>query len=269
MEDFELLTLILSALEWQQKNGTIQMITDDEGADFFIRNGLEDLWTLPIDTTLNAVGNDIDPFLFWAAGKLRALDSVDCPCVMLDTDLIIWSDLEHVLASETVVACHTESLSWSVYPDPSVFNLCDGYEFPQAWDFSLDPVNTAFLYIADDLLKDYYIQSAYEFMLSLEPTQLNPAQSMCFAEQRILPMCAGARGYRVATLLDIEQAYQQNLVTHVWGYKQYLNGSEDARRSFCVDCVTRILADFPDAATLVEHNPMFTGYLKDAAAETS
>ena len=33
--DFELLTTILSALTWQQKNGSIRMITDRVGARYY------------------------------------------------------------------------------------------------------------------------------------------------------------------------------------------------------------------------------------------
>ena len=34
IEDFEILTTIISALKWREKNGAIRMITDEVGAEY-------------------------------------------------------------------------------------------------------------------------------------------------------------------------------------------------------------------------------------------
>ncbi|MDO5566424.1 MAG: hypothetical protein Q4G59_07180, partial [Planctomycetia bacterium] len=91
IEDFELLTTILSALKWQEVNGDIEMITDKVGAAYYKKLGIEKIWNLGIDDSLESKMNKpIDPNTFWAAGKLYALQKQSGPCVMLDTDFIIW-----------------------------------------------------------------------------------------------------------------------------------------------------------------------------------
>ena len=251
--DYELLTLMLSALKWKQLNGPIKMITDSAGAAFFIENGFEDLWSEPIDTSLDGLDDYIDPFLFWAAGKLYALGRISCPCVMLDTDMIIWQDIND-LFQQDVVAAHAESLSGDVYPETDVFQMRQGYIFPQEWNFSVDPVNTAFLYMRDPDLKDYYVKSAFMFMGALERADVNPAVSMCFAEQRILPMCVAAQSRHIAYLLNVQNLYQQQIVTHLWGYKSVLSKSQTERDSFCRKCIKRILLEYPEWERVLANN---------------
>ena len=251
--DYELLVLMLSALKWKQLNGPIKMITDSAGAAFFVENGLENLWSEPMDTSLDGLDGSIDPFLFWAAGKLYALERVSCPCVMLDTDMIIWKDINDLLQQDTVAA-HAESLSGAVYPDTDVFQMRQGYIFPREWDFSVDPVNTAFLYIRDPDLKDYYVKSAFAFMGALERADVNPVISMCFAEQRILPMCVAARSGHMAYLLNAQNMYQQQLVTHLWGYKRVLSKSQAERDLFCAKCIKRILLEYPEWEPVLARN---------------
>jgi hypothetical protein len=75
---------------------------------------------------------------------------------------------------------------------------------------------------------------------------------MVFAEQRLLAMCAAARGIVIKALLDIENAEMQNSFTHIWGYKGELSGNQEKRRELCVDCIERIISDFPDEAAVLE-----------------
>lgn len=260
MPDYELLVLMLSALKWKQLNGMIKMITDSAGAAFFTQNGLENLWSEPIDTSLDSIGNGIDPFLFWAAGKLYALNQVPCPCVMLDTDMIIWQDIGG-LFQQDVIAAHIESLSSPVYPQPDVFQIRSGYTFPQEWDFSIEPANTAFLYMPESALRDCYVKAAFKFMDAVEKADVDPAISMCFAEQRILPMCVAAQNGRIAFLLDGREMHHQQLVTHLWGYKKVLSESSVERDRFCVKCIKRILLEFPESEIVFSKNARFHRYL--------
>ena len=45
VEDFEILTTILSALKWREKNGNIKMVTDSVGAEYYKKTGLDVIWT--------------------------------------------------------------------------------------------------------------------------------------------------------------------------------------------------------------------------------
>ena len=91
IEDFEILTTILSALKWREKNGSIKMVTDAVGREFYIRNGMEDLWDGSIECVLDSIKEN--PQVFWAAGKLHALSREAAPVAVIDTDFIVWEEI--------------------------------------------------------------------------------------------------------------------------------------------------------------------------------
>ncbi len=260
MPDFELLVLMLSALKWQEKNGSIRMITDKAGYEFFCEKGLKHLWSEPIDDSLEEINQKLKPMSFWAGGKLYALEKTEAPCAMLDTDLIFWESIEEYLDSD-IVAAHEEELNDEVYPDAKKFTFHTEYHYPEEWDFQLRAANTAFLYIKDSSFKSYYVNSAMEFMQALDGENVSPIVSMCFAEQRILPMCAKKEKKQLRYLFGQDQIENQNLATHLWGYKNALLNSWEERTEFCVLCIQRLLRDFPEWKTVIEKNPQLQKYL--------
>lgn len=261
MPDYELLTMMLSALKWRQLCGPITMVTDSAGAAFFARAGLAELWSEPPDTLLDGIDAELDPLRFWAAGKLHALRSTSAPCVMLDTDMVIWENICPWLADD-LVAAHREPLHPAVYPDPRmVFKIAQDYVYPSEWDFTVPAANTAFLYMPDDAFKTYYVDSAFAFMRALRNLDVDPTVSMCFAEQRVLPMCAAARGVTLHTLLDLFALDDQRFVTHLWGHKGELAASPESRVRYCLGCVLRILSDFPEWEGALAENPQTRHYL--------
>lgn len=262
MPDYELLTMMLSALKWRELNGPIRMVTDSAGALFFERSGLAGLWSEPVSTALDGIDGATDPFRFWAAGKLHALRGTDAPCVMLDTDMIVWANLRPYL-TDAAVAAHREPLDPGVYPDPAAaFVLAPDYAFPPAWDFTLPAANTAFLYLPAGPLKNDYVDAAFAFMRALRNDAIDPTVSMCFAEQRILPMCAAARGVALRTLLDVDALNEQDFITHLWGHKNELAASPERRVAYCLRCVLRILRDFPAWERVLAANAQTAPYLE-------
>ena len=260
--DYELLTMMLSALKWRQKNGSIRMVTDSAGATFFARAGLDGLWDDGIDVSLDGLDASLDARAFWAAGKLEALRRLEAPCVMLDTDLILWEDIGARCAGGVTVA-HREELLPEVYPDPrTAFSLDPGYSFPPEWDFSLPAANTAFLYLPDDALRRRYVGEAFRFMAALRDRGVDPTIAMCFAEQRILPMCAAAGGFSVHPLLREHALDDQTFATHLWGCKRTLSESPERRVEYCLTCAARLLRDFPDWAPMLAKNSQTRPYVE-------
>lgn len=246
-EDFEILVTMLSALMWRRTNGGIRMVTDKAGAQCYQKLGMEPLWDLGVSDALEGMqAEGIDPFLFWAAGKLFALRMQQTPCVMLDTDFIVWTPLSQFVAQLPLAAIHREALYPDVYPDKDFFDMDEGYAFDEAFDWKALACNTALCYFGDEGLKDAYISEAVRFMKHLRACPDRVA-SMVFAEQRLLAMCAKRRGVPIASIMDLAHADPRNqrLFTHVWGYKDDIREREECRRAFCVRCVCRILRDFP------------------------
>jgi len=258
-----LLTTILSALEWRKHNGSIKMITDSIGAEYYRRLGIAHIWDLGITASLDELdGEALFPLSFWAAGKIFALARQSVPCVMIDTDFIVWKSLAACVNGVTLAAAHREDISAEIYPEKTFFNMDKNYRFPAEWDWFVLPCNTALLYIADEQFKEYYTSESIRFMRNLRETK-NITAEMVFAEQRILAMCAAARGIQIETLLDINNLDTQNAFTHVWGLKNELRANKEKQRKFCLDCVERIISDFPEEKAVLDNIESLRSYMEE------
>lgn len=248
IEDFEILTTILSALKWREKNGNIRMVTDEIGAEYYKKIGIESIWNLGIDVTLdNIVHEEINPNSFWAAGKIYSLKYQEAPTVMIDTDFIVWNSVKDLLKDKKVCTIHKEDIFNDVYPKKEYFKLRNGYEFDKAWDWKERPSNTAFAYISDENFKNYYVDSAIEFMKNAISGE-DKLRNMVFAEQRLISMCARKMGIVVEEISDLDTLFNkgQTDFTHVWGFKREIKKDFFTRSEFCIRCIRRIIKDYPE-----------------------
>ena len=261
MTDFDLLTTVLSALVWRRENGSIRMITDDTGAQYYRSLGLTDLWDGGIFTYLNDIPSAIDPCTFWAAGKLYALAATPAPCVMLDTDFIVWHSLsEHWHRPLAVI--HREALNPAIYPAPSAFVLAPSYHFPTNWNWHEPACNTALTYFGNDTLRKTYVEQAMDFMQAARGR--DGLIYMVFAEQRLLAMCAQACGVPIhafSTEQDLFQGNQRDF-THIWGFKQAMQEQPVLHELFCQKCAARIRKDFPIYANICQTIPQLQPYFQ-------
>lgn len=254
VEDFELLTTILSALKWREKNGSIKMVTDDYGKEFYEKIGISHIWDGGIETSLNNVPQSINPSVFWAAGKLFALKSQTAPVTMIDTDFIVW---EEILFDNlpAVTAIHFEDLYDDVYPDIGYFNMKTDYRFDPDWDWRLRAANTAFCVFKDSALLKYYTAEAIRFMENTSDEADDTLKYMVFAEQRLLPMCAQKMGVYCTAFSNLERLFThgEDYFTHTWGMKQQMRDIPELRYDFCKRCVNRIIHDFPDMESVLRN----------------
>lgn len=246
IEDFEILTTILSALKWQENNGDIKMITDSIGKKYYEFLGINDLWNLGIDTSLDNIDKRIDPKIFWAAGKLFALKNTKSPIVMMDTDFIVWKPLNYMIKNKELCIVHREGISPEVYPNKDYFTFNNNYTFNPKWDWNEEPCNTCFTYINNDIFKEYYINSAIDFM-SNRCKDNDQIKNMVFAEQRLISMCAKEKNIKISSLTTLMELAkkEQSYFTHTWGFKEVMRRDYEIRYNFCVKCIQRILKDFP------------------------
>lgn len=261
IDDFELLTTILSALKWREHNGAIQMITDSKGADYYHRLGLDKLWdTLLVD--LDSIDSHLNADVFWAAGKVFALRQQSCPCVILDTDFIVWRPILFDNIHTPAAVIHREELYPDVYPGPEAFRMKPEYSFDPHWDWTQRPCNTAFSYFNDQELLDYYTAESVHFMESaLEPD--NFLTYMVFAEQRLLSMCAQRAGKELMEFSTLERLFQhgEDYFTHTWGFKAQMRQDGRLREAFCRKAARRICTDFPQMCSILQKNPVLAQYL--------
>ncbi len=243
MNDYELLMLMLSSAVYERTNGNTKLYADEAAYDFICNCGLEDLFSDGIKMLPEPEG--IDPGMFWAAGKLTALKAEKMPSVMIDTDLIIWRDISYELSHSEIAVIHDEDLNPSIYPDPYLFSMKEGYSYPEGMDTGIRPVNTALLYIEDEAFKERYVSEALEFMRMCKKCD-DRLNRMVFAEQRMLSICAAIEGKRIYTFCDDPgKLREQKIFTHFWGHKNLYRFNAGERNAGCMRMMQRLKNEYP------------------------
>ncbi len=252
IEDADLLTTIISALKWRQFNGSVKLYTDKVGEAYYESMGITGIWDRGINTSvLEEFGHNMNPYVFWAAGKLAALGNEQAPCTMLDTDLIVWGSISESIKNDITVFHREELIDW-VYVPRHYLNTADGYEFDESWHWDVPACNTAFACFMDNDFKNYYAGEAIRFMEgnclhNTDPDAIRVSH-MVFAEQRLLAMCAQKAERSIGTLLPNDPACwdNQQLFTHLWGHKEELRNDAAKRETFCSKCIEIIVNEFPE-----------------------
>ncbi len=245
-EDFDLYCAALSALSWRKLNGKITLCCDNPYAEFYEKSGLTDIW----DEIRVNVADDlegIDPVMFWAGGKLLALRDMNAPCVMIDTDFIVWKKLSF---GREIIAAHREDIT-DTYP-PISFFAAKNHILP-CFSETVLPLNTAFLYVPDNDFRNFYTSQAISFMKSAESCG-DSLRYMVFAEQRLVAMCADYTDTPVKTLLDKDSLhFPQSDFTHLWGAKQAMRDNPALRTELVGKCRDRIKRDFPEYSYIADN----------------
>jgi hypothetical protein len=258
-EDFEVLTTVLSALEWRRHNGMVRLYTDAAGREFYDRLGLLDLWDGGVDTEhLERASPTINCGVFWSFGKLVALRHEDAPCCVLDTDLVVWDSIGRLVTAE-VMSLHEEPLGFAAYVGRDKLIASPGFDW-NGLDWSVAPCSAALLYFAEDAFKNDYADRALSFMegnpILAEPGGALPAHPI-FVEQRLLPMYARASGVRIGSFLrdysgaELRSGQRNTVFTHLWNAKTLLHNNPKKRRELCARYARRIRRDYPETAKVL------------------
>lgn len=271
-EDFEVLTTVLSALEWRRHNGTIRLYTDPVGRDFYDRLGLLGLWDGGIDAeVLDTASGTINCDVFWSFGKIVALRQETAPCCVMDTDLIVWEDIRRLVDAE-VMSLHEESLAFPAYVGRDRLTAPPGFDW-SGLDWSVTPYSAALLLFTEDAFKDSYADRALSFMagnpVRSEPEGALPAHPV-FAEQRLLPMCAKASGVRIGSFLrdctgaELRSGRKNTAFTHLWNAKTLLHHDPEKRRELCARYAHRIRRDHPEFAEVLAESELLREHFRTA-----
>lgn len=239
-EDFELLTMILSAMKWRENNGRIKLVADETAIGYYKKLGLDMIWD---ELEVLHVDDDINPKMFWAGGKIYALAQQKTPIAIMDTDFIVWKKLDFETMGDCT-AIHYEELNDCIYPNVEYFKLKKAINLK--FDENVLPCNTAFTVLKNEKFVKYYADKAKEFMLNSSDCE-DYLRYMVFAEQRLFSMCAKKLGMNLTVFSDLKELFADNKVfTHIWGMKHRMQNDFELRRFFCKKCVERIKNDYPD-----------------------
>jgi len=269
--DYTILTMILSALQWKAINGGhLSFYGDQQTVTYLERLHLAELWDQCNGTILDQKidRNHYNVSVFYTIGKFIALLQESCPCAMLDTDLIIWKDISSFLKEKEVAFTHWEDTKANTiwYCSKEKLPIPQGYQFHPKWDFKRRAANTSFMYFNQPKLRDYYAECAMRYMWNNPCTEKAIGNAgILFAEQRLFTMCIDERGNwkKTAPLLDITwnakkgkfqisknlpdgweffQPDNHNIATHTWIAKAQIDKNETYRTYFCCRLIEKICA---------------------------
>lgn len=245
LDDFELFTLLLSALEWRRHNGAIKLVTDRRGAAYVYEHGLSPAWD-SIDIRLDEMTSlGINENVFWAGAKIFALSQQTAPCVMIDLDFILWKTMDFAVYGKDLAVIHREDILPTVYPSEGYFRFHDGWHLPDWLDWSAYPCNGAFVYFGALEFLDCYTSFALAFMQKAD-TEDDCLSYMVFAEQRWMAMCAAHLSIPIHAISSLDELFdgRQKYFTHIWGDKQRLRENAQDAADFCRMCAGRLKHDF-------------------------
>ena len=263
LADFELFTMVISALEWRSLAGFIKLSTDCVGAEYLYKQGLINVWD-SVEVTLDEIKSlDIDENVFWAGAKIFALSQQESPCVMLDLDFILWKSIDFERFGMSLAVIHREDIYQPVYPPKEFFCFHHGWQLPNWLDWSARPCNGALVYFGSKRYLREYTRFALEFM-QMAKAEDDRLSYMVFAEQRWMAMCAEHLNIPIQELSTIEGLFcgKQKYFTHVWGYKQRLRDYPKEADDFCRKCARRIVHDFPDFSEKLMQQEWASRYFK-------
>lgn len=262
LHDFEMFTMILSALEWRRHNGAIKLITDRIGAAYIHECGLSDAWD-EIEVILDEMDDlGIDENVFWAGAKIFALSRQTTPCVMMDLDFILWQPMDFAHYGSDLAVIHREEIYPSIYPSKNFFKFRDGWRLPDWLDWSVRPCNGAFVYFGSQRFIQDYTSFALTFMQRADARD-DRLSYMVFAEQRWMAMCAAYLSVPIHALSSLKGLFdgRQKYFTHIWGSKQRLRDHPQEATDFCRTCAGRLRHDFPDFTEQLAHHARVSQYL--------
>jgi hypothetical protein len=269
MEDFEILVTVLSALEWRRHNGSIKLYTDVVGAEYLERLGLSSIWDDGIDTgTLEDSKLDTSFTVFWAYARTVALEVEQAPCVLLDTDLVVWRDISSLI-SAPFMALHREHFEGWSYVAKEKLNTPPGYVWDD-WDWSVTPTNAALMYFGRDDFRTYCAEEGLKYLHGNHVEDEDTTQSHAvFVEQRLYPMCASKLGVGTGYFLWnyegrlLADGNANDAFTHLWVYKQTLMRNVQERQRICRRMTRRILRDFPALSATLAAIPSIAPYVQE------
>lgn len=190
--DFNLLTMIVSSLKMRSYGHRTKLYCDSYTVHKMEELHLSDVWNILDGESLD---QQIDSAIyntssFFNIGKFFILDMESAPCMLMDTDLILWEN-PHEFLDQAALFTHWEAVwpytEW--YCQKESLHLPDGYSLKKTWDFRLPAANTSIMYFKYDRLKNYYCREALKFLRHNFFTSKFINSELLFVEQRLFLMC--------------------------------------------------------------------------------
>jgi hypothetical protein len=168
------------------------------------------------DTLLDEEVADIDRKVFWAIGKIRAQKHIKGPTLTLDLDFRLFNDISKFgVFDGDVSALWVEQINRLSY-----FNPAEALEFTDLnWEYPWTDraLNVSFLYLKNEKFKNYYCETAMEYMrksygkFPIPNTKEERNKPILFAEQYMLYQLVKKEQQETYLLIDDYSPMIRNL----------------------------------------------------------
>lgn len=229
MLQFEVLTMILSCLNWRKYYGPIKLYCDDDFYEYIDGLGIKHIWD-EIDTdTLKNLPEDVDYDSFWAYAKIYVNSLQTEPFANLDIDLYV--DGYHKPSDDLdILFCNMEVCDDGKNYPP--YHQIEGYSDRLLFkDFKKYAANVALLVVNNLDFYREYVNVVNHFVIGNHMGRLKDSMGsslITFIEQRLLYAMIVEYGMTYNYQIDgtyiphtggFEDGYVSNGVTHLWGWK--------------------------------------------------
>lgn len=264
--DFEWLTWLASIL-LAKRNGNVVLVADRRGKEFVEKAGLASFYD-EIVLGLDAIPPEVDPEIFWAAGKLYAIpllkrlqnyNPFEDAVASLDWDCIPWN---YPTQTSEVMCLNLESTNWPWYKD------CQrkyAAFVSKEVNWQLAPANNGVFHFSQYAQMLAYSELSTRFMekFSREAVRCNYfgqpkyvyGDAMTFAEQQLLPTSTWLAGKTVEPFLPVRNdgfIAPNGFFTHLWTTKTLYRAFPEARIHYTNQLIRYLRNEFSTAQKVLK-----------------
>ena len=234
---YEVLTFLLSVLQWKKQGHKALFYTDQAGYRFYEKIGLLGIFDSVDRSELEALSklDGLYPLQFANYGKLLVYSKMLPNSAHIDMDAIVWSVPE--ITTDIVVA-YVENSSFSA-------DLIEGlakppnYVRPPYYTTKIANYNACYYYFRKPEHTKLYFEEATKFVLyNNDPNDIG--HRWVYSEQYYLSMLAKYYNWSVASLVDISKPEEKSILTHLWGYKSLLAKDPQEQAKYLNRIVNRL-----------------------------
>jgi hypothetical protein len=200
--------LYTSILTWKHlyPEYTTNLYCDSESEQLISDMGILDLWDNVNTEVLNKKQYSFNEKAFWASAKLKVINELKAPFLILDLDMFIKQRfIPEKYWQKDVVGNFMEN-TLKHYPEP--YKIRKYMDLP-SYDWDDKAINVAFLYINNEELRGIYAQTALEWMnvMTQKGGEIN-GLNMVFCEQKLL--------WQLIKDMDLDHGYlfTETLICH-------------------------------------------------------
>lgn len=198
--ELDILLLICSGYLYKKNNpkSNTFLFTDNLTLKLLEELQVTDIWN---NVKVLPENKFIEKSIFWAAGKVQVLRTINSPTLILDHDVLIYKNIESYLKNDVVVA-HDEN-GENYYPtayDPFIREVQDIIPRPVP-----KSINCSFCYYPDPKFANSYSKLSLELMERFTKAKAPSSKYLIFAEQLALKY-----------LLDYHNIPYRTLIKGIW-----------------------------------------------------